>query len=55
MSLIQTPDQPFIKGKDVENPFNERHDIDATRGAIQQMLAGGTPNWFVGRKTIEVL
>jgi hypothetical protein len=45
MSLIQTPDQPFIKGPDVENPFNERHDIQATGEAIQQMLAGGTPNW----------
>jgi hypothetical protein len=42
---IQTPDQPFIKGPDVENPFNERHDVDATHEAIQQMLAGGTPNW----------
>jgi hypothetical protein len=45
MSIIQSPDQPFIKGPDVENPFNERHDIDATHEAIQQMLAGGTPNW----------
>jgi hypothetical protein len=46
MSLIQAPDQPFIKGPDVENPFNERHDVDATHQAIQQMLAGGTPDWF---------
>jgi len=42
---IQLPGQPFIKGPDVENPFNERHDVDATHEAIQQMLAGGTPNW----------
>lgn len=45
MSLIQMPDQPFIKGPDVENPFNERHDVDATHEAIQTLLAGGTPNW----------
>src|ERR1700676_4235895 len=42
---IQIPGQPFIKGKDVENPFNEHHDVDATHEAIQQMLAGGPPNW----------
>jgi hypothetical protein len=42
---IQTPDQPFIKGPDVENPFNEHHDVDATHQAIRQMLADGTPNW----------
>lgn len=42
---IQMPDQPFIKGPDVENVWNERHDIDATHEAIQTMLAGGTPNW----------
>ena len=30
---------------DVENVFNERHDIDATHETIEQMLAGGTPNW----------
>jgi hypothetical protein len=45
MSMIQQPDQPFIKGPDVENPFNQHHDVDATHEAIQQMLAGGTPNW----------
>ena len=45
MSLIQSPDQPFIKGQDVENPFNEHHDVNATHEAIQMMLAGGTPNW----------
>jgi len=42
---IHTPDQPFIKGPDVENPFNEHHDVAATSEAIQTMLAGGTPNW----------
>lgn len=42
---IQTPDQPFIKGPDVENPFNEHHDVNATHEAVQRMLAGGTPNW----------
>lgn len=42
---IMRPDQPFIKGPDVENPFNERHDVAATSEAIQTMLAGGTPNW----------
>jgi hypothetical protein len=30
---------------DVENVWNERHDISATQEAIQQMLAGETPNW----------
>lgn len=37
--------QPYVPGSDVENPFNERHDVNATHEAIQQMLAGGTPNW----------
>jgi len=45
MSIITQPDQPFIKGPDVENPFNEHHDVNATHEAIQTMLAGGTPNW----------
>jgi hypothetical protein len=45
MSLIQSPDQPFLKGPDVEDPFKERHDVAATSEAIQSMLAGGTPNW----------
>lgn len=45
MSLIHQPGQPFIKGSDVENPFNEHHDISATHEAVRQMLAGGTPNW----------
>ncbi len=45
MSTIHQPGQPFIKGPDVENPFNERHDVDATHESIQRMLAGGTPNW----------
>lgn len=31
--------------KQLENPFNEHHDVDATHEAVQQMLAGGTPNW----------
>ena len=42
---VQVPGQPFIKGPDVENVWNEHHDIDATHEAIQQMLAGGTPDW----------
>jgi hypothetical protein len=42
---IQLPGQPFLKGKDVDT-IKERHDVDATHEAIQQMLAGGTPNWF---------
>ncbi len=45
MSTIHQPGQPFIKGPDVENPFQERHDVDATHESIQRMLAGGTPNW----------
>jgi hypothetical protein len=45
MSII-TPDQPYVPGTDPENIWNERHDIDATHESIQQMLAGGTPNWF---------
>ena len=44
MSIIQSPDQPFLKGEDQE-VIKERHDVDATHEAIQQMLAGGTPNW----------
>jgi hypothetical protein len=43
--MIHQPDQPYVPGTDVENPFNERHDVDATRESIQKMLAGGTPNW----------
>jgi len=43
--MIHQPDQPYIPGTDVENPFNERHDVAATSEAIQTMLAGGTPNW----------
>ena len=34
-----------LPGSDVENPFNERHDLAATGEAIEKMLAGGTPNW----------
>lgn len=44
MSVIM-PGQPFVPGSDVENPFNERHDLQATGEAIEKMLAGGTPNW----------
>jgi hypothetical protein len=44
MSIIHQPDQPFIKGLD-QDVIKERHDIDATHEAVQQMLAGGTPNW----------
>lgn len=44
-SGVSLPGQPFIKGQDVENPFNEHHDVDATHEAVQRMLAGGTPNW----------
>lgn len=43
--MIHQPDQPYIPGTDVENPFNERHDVSATSAAIQEMLKGGTPNW----------
>lgn len=31
--------------KDVDDPFKERHDIPATQAVIQQLLAGGTPDW----------
>jgi len=44
MSTIQLPGQPYLKGKD-QDVIKERHDVDATHEAIQQMLAGGTPNW----------
>ena len=44
MSIIQ-PDQPFVPGSDVENPFNERHDVAATQEAIGEILKDGTPNW----------
>ena len=30
---------------DVENPWQEKHDVPATQEAIQKMLAGGTPDW----------
>jgi hypothetical protein len=42
---VQLPGQPFLKGQDQE-VIKERHDINATHEAIQQMLAGGTPDWF---------
>jgi hypothetical protein len=29
----------------IDDPWKEKHDVDATHQAIQQMLAGGTPNW----------
>jgi len=48
MSIItpgQEKNQPFVPGSDVENPWQERHDIKATGEAIERMLAGGTPNW----------
>jgi hypothetical protein len=41
----QVANQPVVPGSDVENVWNERHDLSATRQSIQQMLAGGTPNW----------
>lgn len=31
--------------KKTDKPWNPKHDVDATQTAIQQMLAGGTPNW----------
>lgn len=34
-----------VPGSDVENPWQERHDVAATSEAIGRMLAGGTPNW----------
>lgn len=34
-----------VPGTDVENIWNEHHDVSATSEAIQQMLAGGVPNW----------
>lgn len=45
MSIITGAQQPYVPGSDVENPFNERHDLDATRDSIQQILADGIPNW----------
>ena len=46
MSIIQPGVNDFrLPGSDVENPFNERHDVKATGEAIERMLAGGTPNW----------
>jgi len=44
MSAISLPGQPYLKGNDVD-VIKERHDFDATHESIQQMLAGGTPNW----------
>jgi hypothetical protein len=31
--------------KNIEEPWKERHDLSTTRETIQQLLAGGTPNW----------
>ncbi len=48
MSLIlpgQESNQPFVPGSDVENPFNEHHDVPATQEAIKELLKDGTPNW----------
>lgn len=46
---IVNPEGPnqdfFVPGSDVENPFNEHHDINATHEAIGEMLKDGTPNW----------
>jgi len=46
---IVNPEGPnqdfFVPGSDVENPFNERHDINATHEAIGELLKDGTPNW----------
>ena len=40
------PKQDFsLPGSDVENPFNERHDVAATQEAIGEILKDGTPNW----------
>ena len=41
------PNQKQLKfdGDDVQDVWQERHDVKATTEAIQQMLAGGTPNW----------
>lgn len=35
----------FVPGQDVQDPWKHRHDVAATSQSIQQMLAGGTPNW----------
>jgi hypothetical protein len=31
--------------KDVDDPFLGHHDLPTTKASIQQILAGGTPNW----------
>lgn len=38
-------DKFSVQGSDVENPFNERHDMETTNASIQRILADGTPNW----------
>lgn len=48
MTNIITPGSPSefsVPGTDVDNIWNEQHDVDATHESIQKMLAGGTPNW----------
>lgn len=30
---------------DVQDPWKEHHDIDATQATVQKLLAGGTPDW----------
>lgn len=32
--------------KTVDDPFKGHHDLPTTRASIQQILAGGTPNWI---------
>jgi hypothetical protein len=32
-------------GADVSDPFKSRHDIATTQDSVQQLLAGGTPDW----------
>ena len=29
----------------IDHAWNEHHDVETTSESIQQMLAGGTPNW----------
>lgn len=46
MSIITPGKNDFsVPGSDVENIWNERHDVAATSEAIGRMLSGGTPNW----------
>jgi hypothetical protein len=47
--------QPFVPGKNVEDPYKERHDYDTTHESIERILADGTPNWVKWPKEYKAM